>query len=285
MQRIALCAAVPSSGVRHRIRMLSNVKHFADLNAYDTRLLWGMTSGVAFCRFEELFSPIPGIAVTNLLPHQLWELMQSTRSNRRLRVGEKHYEIFRPGLKPKTDFFCWDIRDSIALKLLSPTPSLLITVRPSAPLRREVAGFVHKNRLTERLGIRIRVEENIAKTRKPRRIARELDNMVASLARIPWYVPVFVATDSEYIQQMVASHFADTAYWPKEFDLQERTGRYVHRQDKSAMRTFVKEIECLCQCRKVINVAGFLNDHSVRNKTISEPYSEAAHLHLIRRGN
>jgi hypothetical protein len=31
MQRIALCAAVPSSGVRHRIRMLSNVKHFADL--------------------------------------------------------------------------------------------------------------------------------------------------------------------------------------------------------------------------------------------------------------
>jgi hypothetical protein len=265
--------------------MLSNVKHFADLNGYDTQLLWGMTSGVSFCRFEELFSPIPGISVTNLLPNQLWELMQRMRSNRGLRVGKKNYEIFRPSLKPKTDFFCWDIRDSFALKHLSPTPALLITVRPSAPLRREVAGFVHKNRLTERLGIRIRVEENIARTRKPRRIARELDAVLKSIARIPWYVRVFVASDSEYMQQMIASHFPDTVYWPKEFDLQEKTGRYVHRQDKNAMRTFVREVECLCQCRMIINVAGFLNDHAVRDRTISEPYLEAAHLPLIRRGD
>jgi hypothetical protein len=265
--------------------MLSNVKHFADLNGYDTKLLWGMTSGVSFCRFEELFAPIPGISVTNLLPHQLWELVQSTRSNSRLKLGKKHYEIFRPGLKPKTDFFCWDIRDSIALKLLSPPPALLITVKPSPPLRREVAGFVYKNRLTERLGIRIRVEENTARSRKPRRIARELDAVVKSIARVPWYVRVFVASDSEYMQQMVASHFPDTVYWPKEFDLQEKTGRYVHRQDKNAMRTFVKEVECLCHCRRIINVAGFLNDHAVRNKTISEPYLDAAPLPLIRRGN
>jgi hypothetical protein len=53
----------------------------------------------------------------------------------------------------------------------------------------------------------------------------------------------------------------------------EPTGRYVDRQDKEAMFTFLKEVECLCQCRNIINSGGFHQDSSVRHKILEEPYT------------
>ena len=62
----------------------------------------------------------------------------------------------------------------------------------------------------------------------------------------------------------------------------EATGRYVHRDDQNAMKTFVKEVGCLCACKMIISFGGFLNDSSVQAKIIQEPYSEAAFLNVKR---
>ncbi len=128
----------------------------------------------------------------------------------------------------------------------------------------------------DRVGIRVRVEEIDSGKRKPHRIQTELDEVVKSIIRIPWYVKVFVVTDSEYIQQMLASHFADCVFLPKNFDLTQSTGRYIHRLDKAAMVTFLKEVDCLCRCRKIVNIGGFPNDASVQHKMIEPPYADAA---------
>jgi SUMO ligase MMS21 Smc5/6 complex component len=74
-------------------------------------------------------------------------------------------------------------------------------------------------------------------------------------------------------QQKLAAHFCDTTFPPKQFDLLESTGRYVHRQDKDAMTMFLQEVECLCRCRRIINIGGFLNEASVRDKVIEGPYA------------
>jgi hypothetical protein len=103
-----------------------------------------------------------------------------------------------------------------------------------------------------------------------------------ALYRIPWYVKVFIATDSEYVQKTLLAHFSDAKVLPKHFDHSEATGRYVHRADKAAMRTFLKEVGCLCACRRVINIGGFLNEGLVMPKLLHEPYEEAAFLHVRR---
>jgi hypothetical protein len=95
-------------------------------------------------------------------------------------------------------------------------------------------------------------------------------------------VPVFIATYSEYVQRMLVAHFADARFLPKEFTHVEETGRYVHRDDKHAMETFVKEVGCLCACGMIISFGGFLNDSAVQSKIIKEPYSEAALLNVKR---
>jgi len=79
---------------------------------------------------------------------------------------------------------------------------------------------------------------------------------------------VFIATDSDYIQQRLLSHFIDSRFLSKRFELREQTGGYVHRTDKDAMLTFLKEVSCLCACRHIINYGGFLNENSVRYKFI-----------------
>jgi hypothetical protein len=85
-------------------------------------------------------------------------------------------------------------------------------------------------------------------------------------------MPLFIATDSEYIQEGLLSHFIDARFLPKRFEQREQTGGYVQRTDKDAMLTFVKEVSCLCACKNIINYGGFLNETSVRHKFIREPY-------------
>jgi len=280
MQKTVICAAVQSSGVRHRLGMLSYVKHFADTHKYKVCMLWGVTSGVSYCRFEELFSPIPGVTVSNIDPHQLEEIRDRALLNKPVKIGTNHYEVFQAGKPPNGNIFCWDLSHSCSLAHCVAGQRKLIAVSPVAHLRDQTASFVRRNQVGRRLGIRVRVEENIHRDRKPHRVSSELNSVIRSIARIPWYVRVFIATDSEYIQQMVASHFADAVYLPKEFDRQEQSGRYVHRQDKNAMFTFLKEVECLCNCEKIINIGGFLNDHTIQEKMIKEPYVEVTPMYL-----
>ena len=73
---------------------------------------------------------------------------------------------------------------------------------------------------------------------------------------------------ADYVLQEV-----DAAWLSKEFDLAENGSRYVHRSDKAAMFTFLKEALCLCACRRVINIGGFLNDQAAR--IWQPPYHES----------
>ncbi len=126
-----------------------------------------------------------------------------------------------------------------------------------------------------RLGIRVRVTESMVDGRKPRRIQRELNDTVKGIIRMPWHVPVFVVTDSEYIQQMLASHFHDARFLPKRFASKEVGGGYIDRHGAAAMRTFLTELICLSACRKILNVGGFVNDESIWEKMIWPPYDGA----------
>jgi hypothetical protein len=275
MKGWVVCAAVPNSGIRHRFRMLSAVKSFAEKYEYAVALLWGATRGVAHCRFDELLSPVRGVVVHDVFEEHLGEIERVSRTGERVRLGNLDFQIFRPDRKPFGNVFSWDLRCGSALGDLGPRPWKQIVAKPSAAIRRQADAFARAHAISNRIGIRVRVEEIPTGRRKPHRVKKELDEVVSSIIRIPWYAKVFVVTDSEYIQQMVASHFADCVFLPKTFDLTQSTGRYVHRQDKAAMVTFLKEVDCLCRCQKIINIGGFLNDASVEHKMIEAPYDAA----------
>jgi len=282
MQGWIVCAAVPTSGVRHRFHVLSAVKSFADKFDYRVIFLWGATRGVAFCRFEELLAPVPGVVVKNVLEEHLREIERVSRNRSRIRLGNHEFRIFRPHAKPAGNIFAWDLECGCALGMLGAPGWKQVVARPSASIRTRTEAFARAHALPRRIGIRVRVEEIDSKQRKPHRITRELDQVLRSITRIPWYAKVFVVTDSEYIQQMLASHFADCVFLPKSFDLTQPTGRYVHRQDRAAMFTFLEEVDCLCRCQKIINIGGFLNETSVSHKLIDEPYETAVLTQLGR---
>jgi hypothetical protein len=281
MKGWVVCAATPTSGIRHRFAMLSAVKAFAEKHNYAVSLLWGVTRGVAFCRFEELFSPVSGVLVHNVTEADILQISRAAEVSKRIKVGNLTLQVFRPGKRPAGNLFSWNLIASRALGELSSSRWSSVVAQPSRSITAQAQAYARRYGLPSRLGIRIRVIEEItAKTRRPRRIKRELDQTVQSIIRIPWYVKVFVATDSEYVQQMLASHFSDCVFLPKNFDVCEPTGRYVSRPDKAAMVTFLKEVECLCRCQRVINIGGFLNDGSIRQKLMREPYRDAALMHL-----
>jgi len=275
MSKLLLFATTPTSGVNHRFAVLSAVKHFADHFGYSVCMSWGVTRGVSYCRFEELFAPVPGVRIVNVSPEQVTEYERCARSGRDMIVEGLPFRVFRPGEPPSGNLFSWDLAGCFALTKLVPGRRSHLVARPSATIRMDASAYARAHHIDKRLGIRVRVEEYLSRNRKPHRVTQELNEVLKSIIRLPWHTKTFIATDSEYIQLMLASHFPDTRYLPKRFDLQESTGRYVHRQDKEAMFTFLKEVYCLCLCREIINVGGFLNDNWVRHKIIHEPYGQA----------
>jgi len=283
MAKWLFCAATPTSGLRHRFAMLSALKHFADSRRYSVCMLWGMTRGVSFCRFEELLAPIPRINIVNISAEQLSEIATHARSGNTLMLGKHSFPVFRGTIVPMGSFFSWDLANSRALARKAHGGIPLILATSLSTIRAESLAYARAHGISDRLGIRVRVEEHLQRNRKPHRIRAELDGVLRSIIRIPWHTKVFIVTDSEYIQQMLASHFTDARFFHKEFDLHLPSGRYVHRQDKRAMVTFLKEINCLCDCKRIVNIGGFLNDFAVRDKIIDPPYTEAVYLGAIRR--
>jgi hypothetical protein len=283
LSKWVVCAATPSSGVRHRFAMLSSVKCFADHFGYSVCMLWGVTPGVAFCRFEELFSPVPGIGVVNIPAAQLTLIAERARNSRDVAIADHRYSVFHAGEPLHDRLFSWNLDASGALARLAAPNWRQIAAVPARPIRDHTNAYARRYGIENRIGIRVRVEEGRTQRRKPRRVIRELNETIKSIARIPWHAKVFVATDSEYVQTMLASHFRDVQYLPKKFDLKEPTGRYVHRQDKLAMVIFLKEVDCLCRCKRIVNIGGFLNERSVQHRIIEAPYDGVTLLTLARR--
>jgi ribonuclease HI len=282
MGRLVLCAATIHAGVRHRYVMLRQVKAYADRYGYKVRMLWGITGAVANHRHEELFAPVPGVEIRNISRGEVKAIKDFCQRDGGFRYDGEPFYMLRTGQGQGERFFSWDLAGSGNLALLVPRPFPQLVARPSAPLRAEIDAYVKANRVQERLGIRVRAMELPNQKNRIHRNQAELDGVLHALYRIPWYVPVFIVTDSEYVQQILASHFVDSAFLPKKFDEVESSGRYVDRDDKDAMKTFIKEIDVLCACKKIISYGGFLNDCSVDSKIIEEPYNETAYMNVAR---
>jgi hypothetical protein len=278
MPRVLYAAAPWWAGTWHRLRVVDHVRRFSAWANYRVHFIWGRSRSVAFCSFESLLSPIPGVRIVNIDQQDLMHLEARSARPRTLTFQGNELTIFRPGDRPSAGMFVFDIASAAALERLAPRhPGQAGTLRavPSRELADLARAYMRDFDIPRRVGVRVRVSECPVDWRKPRRFQRELDQTVTAIARIPWHIRIFLVTDSEYVQQMLASHFRDIRYFPKRFGERERSMHYVSRDDPHAMRTFMAEISCLTSCRKIVNVGGFLNQDLVRAKILAPPYDGA----------
>jgi hypothetical protein len=262
-----VCVSSHGSGVKHRFALLHQVKNFGRLHGYEVHFLWGVSKGVAHCRWEELFGPLDGIRVSNISEAEVAHLDRAQQAHDAIEYDGERLDVVRDGCPLTARMFGFNLPASGYLERLVPNsarPKMRLLATPSDAIRRTVDDLVWRHGLRERIGIRVRVTEAPRDKRRPHRIPAELDECLAPLLRLPAGLPVFIVTDSEYIQHALAAHFHDAVFLPKEFDLTENGSRYVHRSDKPAMFTFLEEAFCLCECRRVINIGGFLNDQAAR---------------------
>ena len=282
MATLVLCAAKVHAGVRHRYVLLRQVKAFADRYGYAVRMLWGVTYAVSDYRHEDLFAPVPGVEIRNISKEELKAVAYFCEKQGGFTYGGEPFRMLRSGETPGERFFSWDLAGSGTLAQMVPRPFPQLLAKPARAIQTQLESYIEANSIRDRLGIRVRAMELPNQKNRIHRLRSDLDAVLQSLYRIPWYVPVFIATDSEYVQKTLVAHFADARFLPKRFEQVEPTGRYVDRNDQNAMKTFVKEVGCLCACKKIISFGGFLNDSSVQTKIIQEPYSEAAFLNVKR---
>ena len=276
--KLIVCSTSHTAGVRHRYRVMRQVKGFADRFGYSVHMFWGVSSGVSFCRHEDLFEPVPGIEIENLSNDELLHVMREVLDCKTFHYRGESFRVLQPDEAPVDRFFSWDCTMAEALGKCVSGGTTFITATPSQALQAEVNSYVDANAIQERIGVRVRVTESPKESRKPHRVKTELDETLESLRRLPRETPVFIATDSEYIQSRLLSHFTDARFLPKRFEKKEETGGYVLRADKEAMFTFIKEVGCLCACRRIIDIGGFLNAESVWPKLARAPYEKTAFL-------
>ncbi len=272
-----VCVSSYASGVKHRFALLNQVRNFVSLHGYEVHFLWGVSRGVAYCRWEEFFGPLDGIRVTNISEAEVVRLGRLQEMNPTIEYEWEQFDVVRDGCSLTDRLFAFNLPATTCLEQFVPNsarPKMRLLASPSNAIRHAVEKLSRQYRFQERTGIRIRVVEAAHDRRKPHRTKAELDECLASLLRLRADLPVFLVTDSEYIQGKLAAHFADAVWLPKEFDLTENGSRYVHRSDKAAIFTFLKEAFCLCECRHVINIGGFLDDQAAR--IWHPPYAEAA---------
>lgn len=282
MSPIIYGAAPWWSGIKHRFVSLNHLANFARYWGYRLHFLWGASEGVGYCRFEELFSPLPGIKVIDLSEFELKELERIYRSSRTIHLGRQPFALYRAGDLLEDSMFAFDLwgdfEETTALEQMVPASSRLpehLRAHPSRELQAQADAFIRMHDLASRVGIRVRVTENPKDGRTLSRNQQELDRAVKAIIRIPWYVPVFVVTDSEYVLHMLTSHFHDVRFLAKQFAEPDTGGNYVDRRDRAAMRIFVMEVACLTACLKIVNFGGFINEESVFSKIVEPPWDRS----------
>jgi hypothetical protein len=213
--------------------------------------------------------------VINVSERELKEIEAAYRRAKTINFRNNRLSTHTPGDRASDHMFVFDLWGDFAetTSLYQQVPASLraadpIQAKASAQLQLQASTFSQKYKLANRIGIRVRVTENPADGRTLCRVQCELDKAIKSIIRLPWYIPVFIVTDSEYVQQMLSSHFPDSKYFPKTFADIEKGSSYVNRKDSSAMRTYMMEIACLTSCRNILNYGGFINDELVSGKII-----------------
>jgi hypothetical protein len=253
---------------------LNHAVAFARWKNYQLTFVWGVSEAVAYCRYEDLLARLPEVRIINVPEGELKEIEAAYRVSKTINFRNNRLSTHSPG-DPFSDrmfvFDLWgDFAETKSLYQQVPVSFKVETLqaRAAAELELQAGIFARKHELANRVGIRVRVTENPADGRILCRAQRELDKAIKSIIHLPWYVPVFIVTDSEYVQQMLSSHFNDSKYFPKKFADMEKGTTYVNRKDSSAMRTYMMEIACLISCRNILNYGGFINEESVADKII-----------------
>lgn len=286
--RTIFTAAPWWSGIKHRFKTLNQALAFARWKNYQLTYVWGVSEAVAYCRYEDLLAQVPGIRVMNVSERELKEIEAAYRRSKTINFRNERLSTYASGDTVSDHMFVFDLWGDFAetTALYQQVPVSLrmepVQAKASTELQLKASAYSRRHELANRIGIRVRVTENPADGRTLCRVQRELNNTIKSIVRLPWYVPVFIVTDSEYVQQMLASHFPDSKYLPKTFSDIEKGNTYVNRKDSSAMRTYMMEIACLTSCRNILNYGGFINEESVSDKII-EPtgYPSLFGLRLI----
>ena len=280
MARTLYAAAPVWAGMRHRFMTLTHANTFARYWGYRVCFLWGLSNGVVHCRFEELLSPVRGVQVINVPERELMELELACRRSKAVRFRGRLLPVYNAGTRLTVTMLAFDVDPYLsattALEQLVPfrfRPGRPVYATPCREILRKATSFIQQHGLMRRVGIRVRVTESPADGRKPCRVQRDLNHTIRSIIRLPWYIRVFLVTDSQYIQQMLASHFHDARFLPKNFNEKHKAGYYVDRRDRLAMRTFLTEVSCLTACSRIINVGGFINEEFLYPKMISPPYN------------
>lgn len=267
-------AAPAWAGVWHRFRTLNQARIYLRHAGIRGCFLWGVSDGVAHCGYAELLSPLPGIDVIDVPEAELADIEKQYRRGNQVLFRGQTLHAYRAGV-PRTHtlvFDLWgDFAATAALMTCVPIRSQIaapLLAAPCSVLRKEADARIRQWDMGKRVGIRARITENPADGRTLARVQRQLDAAVKTIVRLPWYVRVFVVTDSAYVQQMLGSHFRDICFIPKRFALREAGGYYVDRDDRDAMKAFIVEVACLGVCLKIVNLGGFLNEELHRHKTI-----------------
>jgi hypothetical protein len=262
------------SGIKHRFRTLNQALAFARWKNYQLTFVWGVSEAVAYCRYEDLLAKHPEIRMVNVSERELKEIEAAYRGSKTINFQNNRLSTHTPGDPISDHMFVFDLWGDFAetMSLYEQVPASFkadpIQAKAAAELEFKASTFSRKHKLANRIGIRVRVTENPADGRILCRAQCELDKAIKSIIRLPWYASVFIVTDSEYVQQMLSSHFPDSKYFPKKFADTEKGTTYVNRKDSSAMRTYMMEIACLTSCRKILNYGGFINEESVADKII-----------------
>lgn len=273
--RTMFTAAPWWSGIKHRFKTLNQALAFARWKNYQLTYVWGVSEAVGYCRYEDLLAPVPEVRMINVSETELKEIEATCRRSQTIGFRNHRLSTHRPGDAVSDHMFVFDLWGDFAetTSLHEQVPVALQAALPvqanaSSELQSLASAFSRKHKLANRVGIRVRVTENPADGRTLCRVQRELDKAIKSIIRLPWYIPVFIVTDSEYVQQMLSSHFHDSRYFPKTFSEIEKGNSYVNRKDSSAMRTYMMEIACLTSCRNILNYGGFINEEFVSEKII-----------------
>src|SRR5262249_14855748 len=118
--RKLVCVSSYFSGVKHRFALLNQVKNFSALHGYQVHFLWGVSKGVAYCRWEELFGPIDGIRVTNISEAEVSRLGRLQENNDTIEYDGELLEVVKEGCPVGEQIFAFNLPATGCLERLVP---------------------------------------------------------------------------------------------------------------------------------------------------------------------
>src|SRR5215469_4447109 len=106
--RTMFTAAPWWSGIKHRFKTLNQTVAFARWKNYQLTFVWGMSEGVAYCRYEDLLAPVPGVRVINVSEKELKEVEATYRRSKTINMRNNKLTTHTPGDTVSDHMFVFD---------------------------------------------------------------------------------------------------------------------------------------------------------------------------------